>query len=404
MAWNNSKSPVLTNQPQINQYFQTLSNNTFFQIAALSDQKSYWLNYLSNAKHTAIPADFTSTNLAEIKFEEQLLIIDDNLTAQINQFARRHHVSTFNVFYAVYNILISRYSAESDTCTTFQSHGGQNLKDASNSIGFYSCAPILREQVSDNNTIQDLLANIRNNIYQNIQNQRYPYHYVIKDTGIHPKYAINWYPKHHDPIMYGVEVAEVSYVAKQSDFNLIWHCNLVGNEIHLEPRFNPNKFSTNRIQIVLQQFENLLNQVISNPDKKLIDYALISYCYHHVLPNTALKLTSIVKKRIFDDFIANTLLQPDSPAITYKNSMWTYAETEQISHQMAQLLLSKGLPEIAKITILSARCPVLVMSMLAISRAGAAFAVLDAPYPELRFQEYLEIIDRDLLLVCGEYT
>ena len=64
--------------------------------------------------------------------------------------------------------------------------------------------------------------------------------------------------------------------------------------------------------------------------------------------------------------------------------MWTYTETEQISHQLAQLLLSKGLPENAKIAILSARCPVLVMSMLAISRAGATFAVLDASYPESR--------------------
>ena len=266
-AWNNPNSPVLTNQPQINQYFQTLSNNTFFQIEALSAQKSYWLNYLSNAKHTAIPADFTSTDSTEIKFEEQLHVINDNLTAQINQFARRHYVSTFNVFYAVYNILISRYSAESDVCTTFQSHGRQNLKEASDSIGLYSCALILREHVSDNITIQDLIANLRNNIYQSIQNQRYPYHYVIKDTGIHPKYAINWYPKHHDPIMDGVEVAEVSYVAKQSDFDLNLHCNLVGNEIHLEPRFNPNTFSPNRIQVLLKQFENLLKQVISNPDK-----------------------------------------------------------------------------------------------------------------------------------------
>ena len=152
-AWNNPNSPVLTNQPQINQYFQTLSNNTFFQIEALSAQKSYWLNYLSDAKHTAIPADFISTDLAEIKFEEKLLVINDSLTTQINQFAQRYHVSTFNVFYAVYNILISRYSAESDVCTTFQSHGKQNLKDASNSIGLYSCALILKEHVPVNITI-----------------------------------------------------------------------------------------------------------------------------------------------------------------------------------------------------------------------------------------------------------
>ena len=402
-AWNNPNSSILTNQPQINQYFQTLSNNTFFQIDALSAQKSYWLNYLSDAKYAAIPADFAYTDSTEIKHEEQLLVIDNNLTAQINQFAQRHHVSAFNVFYAVYNILISRYSAESDLCTTFQSHGRQNLKDASNSIGLYSCALILREHVSDNITIHDLLANLRNNIYQCIQNQRYPYHYVIKDTAIHPKYAINWYPKHHDPIMNGLEVTGVSYVAWQSDFDLNLHCNLVGNEIHLEPHFNPNTFSPNRIQVMLKQFENLLKQVISNPDKKLIDYALISDCYDHVLPDPALKLTSNVKKRIFDDFIANKQLQPDSPAIIYKNSMWTYGKTEQISHKLAQLILSKGLPEKAKIAILSARCPMLVMSMLAISRAGAAFAVLDASYPESRLQDYLEIINPDLLLVCGEH-
>ena len=152
-AWNNPNSPVLTNQPQINQYFQTLSNNTFIQIEALSAQKSYWLNYLSNAKHAAIPVEFAPTDTTDIKFEEQLLVINDNLTDQINQFALRHHISTFNVFYAVYNILISRYSAESDVCTTFQSHSRQNLKDASNSIGLYSCALILKEHVPVNITI-----------------------------------------------------------------------------------------------------------------------------------------------------------------------------------------------------------------------------------------------------------
>ena len=401
-AWNNPASSILSNQPQLNQYFQALSDDTFFQIDALSAQKNYWLNYLSDAKQANIPADFAPAVSTDIKIEEQLLIIDNNLTAQINQFAERHHVSTFNVFYAVYNILISRYSAESDVCTTFQSHGRQNLKHASNSMGLYSCALILREHVTDNITIQELLANLRNNIYQSIQNQRYPYHYVIKDTGLHPKYAINWYPKHHDPIMNGLEVKSVSYVAWQSDFDLNLHCNLVDDEIHLEPRYNPKIFNPNRIKVMLKQLESLLRQAVTTPDKKLIDYALINETNDNILPDPSLNLAPIVKKRIFDGLIINASLQPDSPAIIYQNSTWTYADTEYTSHQLAQQLLSKGLPKNAKVAILSSRCPALVMAMLAVSRAGAAFVVLDTSYPESRLQEYLDIINPDILLVCGQ--
>ena len=76
--------------------------------------------------------------------------------------------------------------------------------------------------------------------------------------------------------------------------------------------------------------------------------------------------------------------QPDAVAIRFANRSWSYAEMERLADGVAAMLLERGISPREVVAVHSNRTPALVWSILGILKAGAAFAILDATYPDSR--------------------
>jgi amino acid adenylation domain-containing protein len=91
---------------------------------------------------------------------------------------------------------------------------------------------------------------------------------------------------------------------------------------------------------------------------------------------------------------------PTRPALIYEGDVETYAELEANSRSLAARLFQTGVRAGDVVAILAERGPTLVRAVLAISRLGGVFVVLDASYPDQRLRTLIAIC-RPKLIVCA---
>ena len=85
-----------------------------------------------------------------------------------------------------------------------------------------------------------------------------------------------------------------------------------------------------------------------------------------------------------DLFAAQATKTPDATAVTFDQEHITYRELDQASNQLARYLISQGIGPEQIVGILLDRSSQMMISILGILKAGAAYLPLDPNYPAQR--------------------
>ncbi len=85
--------------------------------------------------------------------------------------------------------------------------------------------------------------------------------------------------------------------------------------------------------------------------------------------------------QLFEQQVART---PDSLALTFRNENLTYAELNARANQLAYYLRAQGVGMENRVGIFLERSVEMVVALLAILKAGAAYVPLDPQYPAHR--------------------
>ncbi|VTP60095.1 Tyrocidine synthase III [Serratia rubidaea] len=94
---------------------------------------------------------------------------------------------------------------------------------------------------------------------------------------------------------------------------------------------------------------------------------------------------------VLDAFIQQVSTSPTHPAIIDKdNKNISYQQLDDLSNRLCALLQRRGVGPGDYIPLLAQRTPQLIIGMLAIVKAGAAYIPLDSSYPEQRIKYIIE--------------
>ncbi|WP_241093258.1 non-ribosomal peptide synthetase, partial [Xanthomonas bonasiae] len=92
-------------------------------------------------------------------------------------------------------------------------------------------------------------------------------------------------------------------------------------------------------------------------------------------------------------------LQPDRPAIAHSQGTLSYAELDRRSNRLAHELIQRGIGAEMVVGLCLSRSPELLIAMLAVWKAGAAYLPLDPEHPAERLAQMLADSDAVLTLV-----
>lgn len=111
--------------------------------------------------------------------------------------------------------------------------------------------------------------------------------------------------------------------------------------------------------------------------------------------NQLLSISKLFEKRVES--------QPDATAVEFYNERMTYLELNRRANQLARYLLSKGIKQQDCIGLCVERSLEMVVGIMGILKAGAAYVPLDPAYPANRLEFMLEDSGSSMLLTQAKF-
>jgi amino acid adenylation domain-containing protein len=372
---------------------------TVLDEATLAPDIEYWQRQLSGFTPLRMPADYSRPVFQSPRAGRQTLRLPGDLSWSLKELSRREGVTLFMTLLATFQLLLSRYSGQDDVVVGV-TMAGRGRTEIENLIGFFINALPLRANVSGNQTFVSLLHHLREACLGAYTHQELPFEKIVhvlnpsRDLGSNPLFQVmfNMVDVSERTLQLAeCEIAKESYVDAEAKFDLTLSALEKRGTIELTMVYNSDLFSESRVSIVLEQLELLFTQVTEKPLCMLGDYTLVSPSCRELLPDPAKPLDDSWKGPI-QSFVEQWALRtPDRLAIVDSDETWNYHEISATSDQLAKYLYVQGIAQGDAIAIYAQRRSELIVALLGVLKAGAAFVIFDPAYPSPRLAAYVHI-------------
>ena len=156
--------------------------------------------------------------------------------------------------------------------------------------------------------------------------------------------------------------------------------------------YKSDLFDASSVKQMISHFQTLLEGIVANPGRPLSQLSLLSQAERHQLlfewNNTQTEYPKIQSiQQLFELQVDRT---PEAVAVVVENQPLTYTELNQRANQLAHYLQTQGVGPEMLIGVCLDRSLEMVVALLGILKAGAAYLVLDPTYPRQRLAFMLE--------------
>ncbi|GMG77393.1 non-ribosomal peptide synthetase [Bacillus safensis] len=318
-------------------------------------------------------------------------------TAALSELALQQNATLSSALQSVWSILLSRYQRSNDVLFgTVVSGRPADLAGVDSMVGLFINVIPRRIQLTDHMTFRTLLSETQQQSLAAEPHQYIPIYDIQAKTGqqqlIDHIVVFENVPaakKDEQEARLGFTVEDMNVYEKSNyDLNLLAS---PGEELLLKLAFNQRAFDPQFVHKLKEQLSLLIHEAVKHPDQSV-----------HTLPF----VTKQEKQLILEEWNApelehdqlylskwfehNVRKQPNAVALSAEEQTMTYAELNEQANRLARHLQKNGAEHQTVIAILADRTPELIVSLLAVLKAGAAYVPIDPDYPESRIQYMLK--------------
>ena len=150
-------------------------------------------------------------------------------------------------------------------------------------------------------------------------------------------------------------------------------------------QYNTDLFDGSTIERMATHFQNLLSAIVANPHQAVGELPLLSAAERHQLlvewNQTESAYPTQCIHQLFEQQVERT---PDAVALVFEHQHLTYQQLNQRANQLAHHLQTLGVGPEVLVGICLERSLEMVVGLLGILKAGAAYLPLDPSYPQER--------------------
>lgn len=176
-------------------------------------------------------------------------------------------------------------------------------------------------------------------------------------------------------------------------------------DVELAIEASASFFSPAEVELTGDRLLHLSRCLIENPDLTLEAFDIVSPAERSFLLQDRVEDAELERLPNFVDlFVEQANLRPDATALVWPGGTLEYAEVDRLSSRWSHFLSTTGARLGRTIAIAMDRGPEVVVSILAVAKAGAAFLLIDPDAPLARSRRMLKRVDAPILLTleCHE--
>jgi amino acid adenylation domain-containing protein len=357
----------------------------------LAKQVGYWKSKLAGAQTILdLPTDHPRPTTHSWHGATEELILDSKVLAELKRFAQNEGGTLFMVALAGFQALLRRYTMQ-DSILVGTPIAGRNELEIENVIGLFVNTLIFRADFNDNLTFRDLVRQVRAFALEAFAHQDVPFEKLVEE--LVPQRLVDTTPLFQVMFTFqnipkqvleipGLVMKEVPFETGIAKFDLSAEV-FENNGLHCRFEYNTDLFDRLTIRRMLNHFQNLLNAAVKNPDLPLPEIPLMSAQERHQVLVEWNDTTADYARdlSIHEAFEQQVVRSPDSTALLFKGKKFSYQQVNEDANRLAHHLIKRGLQPGALVGIALQRSAEMVVALLAVLKAGAAYVPLDPSYP-----------------------
>jgi amino acid adenylation domain-containing protein len=372
----------------------------WLQGEVLETQLAYWKQQLGGSPSMLeLPTDHPRPAIQTYRGARQSLLLPEALSVSLKVLSQREEVTLFMTLLAAFQVLLQRYTGQDDIVVG-SPIAGRNRAELEGLIGFFVNTLVLRTDLSGDPLFRELLGRVREVALGAYAHQELPFEKLVEE--LQPARRLS-----HTPLFQvffnmlnlqanrialpGLTVEVLSPPEVESKFDLTLYVRDQHGRIHFDLVYNADLFGRARMVELLAQLQQLLAQVVERPWERIDRFLLVTPEAAARLPDPAAALRAEWAGSVQARFAEQARRVPQRPAVVDPHEVWSYAELEARSNQLAHYLRGQGVQPQEVVAIYGHRSTALVWALLGVLKAGAAFLMLDPAYPAARLRDCLRL-------------
>ncbi|RYZ40519.1 MAG: amino acid adenylation domain-containing protein, partial [Myxococcaceae bacterium] len=381
-----------------------------FQGAELESRRDWWRQQLAGASLSLeLPLDRprrAATGSAGLR----KLRLPPTLVEGLEALARQESGTLFMGVLAGLEVLLARHSGREDFLvgSPFANRGQAGTEAV---VGLFFEPLVLRANLSGDPTFRELLARTRHTVLEGIAHPHVPFEALGealgagRDTRRAPLFQV-LFNQLDAPLarltLPGLRVEALETVPATTELDLTVTLGRAPDGVWLEALYNADLFDASTVERLLGHLRVLLEGAVRAPDAPVKVLPLMSDEERRrvVLEWNATREQAAGDTRVHALIEAQAVRAPEALAVVAADGgTLTYAQLVERAHRLAHFLRKRGIGPEARVGLCLERSPDLVVALLGILHAGAAYVPLDSAYPAERLAHMVETSGIRLLLV-----
>ena len=361
----------------------------------LSIQSDYWQKKLAGLSKLSLPTDYSRPTVQTFNGAHCLLELPSSLIERLKQFSSEHNATVFMTLLACFQILLSRYSGQSDIAV------GSPIANRTQSavesiIGSFVNTLVLRTDLSGDPTFIETLARVRDTALGAYANQDFPFDKLVetmhstRDHSSAPLVQV-LFNLPNAPIgeinVHGLSWVPFEVDSRSAQFDLSLTVETeIARKAYLT--FNTDLFERQTAERMLGQYKVLLQSALANPSAKLSDLSILTVAERtQILQDWNRTQTDYPQSECFSQmFEAQVKRTPDALALSMGQATVRYGELNGQANRLARYLRTLDVRPGVVVGICLERSLEMVVALLAVLKAGGTYVPLDPEYPRDRLR------------------
>ncbi|RQV08992.1 amino acid adenylation domain-containing protein [Burkholderia cenocepacia] len=375
---------------------------------ALARHLSYWSAQLAGpAPVLALPADRPRPAARDGRGARVAIDLDPALAAALARVARRHDATRFMTLLHAFNLLLHRYSGETDIWVGVPVAGRERAETHA-VMGFFVNTLVIRSRIAPAQPLDRQLQTLRDTVLDAHAHAGLPFAQLLdtlrtgRDLAHAPLFQVMFNVDYADPAarveLPGLRATPVDGDAGAVRFDLT--LNIVESADCLRAVFSYacDMFDAATVERLARDYRAVLEQLAARPERLPGDLVLSGAA----LPSQALRRYAF--EPVTPRIVARAASCPDATALYCGDARLSYRELDAWSNRIARALKRAGVGPDTRVGVCMTRSIALPAALLAVWKAGGAYVPLDPDYPHERLRDMLDdaqiravVIDRP----CG---
>ena len=381
--------------------------------------KDYWVNKLHGVEELNLKTDFYRPSKFDYTGQEIMFNIDEKLSQMLRSVAQKMKVSLNSLLSSAFSFMLSKFCYQSDIAIGFPVINRENPRFM-NTIGLFVNMLVLRVKVNEDDVLSNFIKSVHEAIVQALIYQEMPFEKLLKELKIERD------PSKH-PL---VQVVFSSQTAQErSDKKSVWE----GSTLEMTPyqlqnvkqfaakfdisvhidcqqisfcgsiNFATKLFHRNTIESMIKYYLNILKIFCqSNTEKPLKEIEFANSSDFETLPGDETVLATPETMNVFFEEIADE--NPNDIAIVTRTHSLTNKMLNTEANKLANYL--KKLRNIKPDDIIGLfldRNELMIISILAVWKTGAAYVPIDPSFPQERIQYLVNDTNPKIVITSSSY-